>query len=75
VKSLIEELALVAAVDEDGEECPVEIGAAFDPDGTHCLDRGEHFAGPDRQPRGAQGAAEIHDVREKAALALGAGTG
>ncbi len=57
VERLIEQLALVAAIDEDGVQRPVEIAAALEPDGAHGLDRGEHLARTDRQARGAQACA------------------
>ncbi len=77
VEGLIEELALVAAIDEDRMQRPVEIAAAFDPGGAHGFDRGQHLARPDRQPRRAQRAREIHDVFQEppAAVRWGRGRG
>ncbi len=68
VEGLVEDLALVALVDEDGVQRPVEILPVGDPDRLHRLDRGEQLAGADRQPGGAQRAREIHQIGKKMPL-------
>ena len=62
---------LIAPLDEDGVERPVEIAAARGIDrldGAHRLDR---LAGPRRQARAAQAAHEVHDVVGERAARLG----
>jgi hypothetical protein len=48
VEGLVEELPLVAPVDQDRVQRPVEIVAPGQPDRPHRLDRRQDLAGPDR---------------------------
>ena len=65
VKRLVEDQPLVRPVDEHRVQCPVEVAAVGDADGLHRLDGVDDLAGPDRQPRRAQGAREMHQIGEQ----------
>ena len=54
-----------APVDEDGVERPIEIAPVGDPDRFDRGDRVEHLARPDRQPGGAQGTGEMHQIGDE----------
>ncbi len=69
VKGLVEQLALVAPVDEHRVQRPVEVDAAADPDRLDRPDRVQNLARPDRQPGRPQHAREMHDVGREPALA------
>ncbi len=71
MERLIEQLALVAPVHEDGMERPVEVAAVADADGLDRFQRLQHLARPDRHAGDAQAAGEMHDVgRQPAAIDL-----
>ncbi len=67
MEGLIEELLLVAPVDEDGVERPVEVVAALDADGLDRLDRGEDLARADGKAGAAQRAREMHQIGDELA--------
>ena len=70
-KGLVEEVVLIAPLDEHGVERPVEIAA---PDGVDRLDgahRLDGLAGPRRQAGAAQAPHEVHDVVGERAARLG----
>ncbi len=58
VEGLVEQLALVAPVDEHRVQGPVEVGAAAEPDRLDRADRIEHLARADRHAGGAQARAK-----------------
>ena len=67
VKGLVEQVALIAPVDEDGVQGPIEIATALDTDrgdGAHGVD---HPSWPDGQPRRPQHPGEVGDVFHQAA--------
>src|SRR5262249_46661286 len=65
VKGLIEDQPLLRPVDEYRMQGPVEIAPVGDADAADRFDRGDDLAGPDRQPGGAQGAAEMHQISDE----------
>ncbi len=62
MERLVVDLELLAAVEEDARERPIEVVAPLDPRDLHRAHRIEHAVRPDRQTRGAQHAGEVHHV-------------
>ena len=62
VERLVEQLALVAAVDEHRMQRPVEVAAPAEADRLQRAQAIEHLARPDRQPRRPERTGEMHDV-------------
>ena len=75
VERLVEQRPLVRPVDEHRVQGPVEIGAVGDADRPHRGDRIDDLARPDRQPRGAQGPREMHQVGDQPAVVFVASAG
>ena len=73
VEALVEQLALVAPVHEHRVQRPVEILPALEAYGLDRTQRLQHPPRPDRQPRRAQGAGEVHHVAGEPAGAGGGG--
>ena len=72
VERLVEELELLAPVEEDGGERPVEVVAPLDARDLERFQRVDDLVGPDREAGTAQDAREVHDVLGELAGAAGA---
>ena len=62
VKRLVEDVVLIAPLDEDGVERPVEVAAAGGIDRLDGAHRRDGLARPRRQAGAAQAPHEVHDV-------------
>jgi len=68
VERLVVDLELLAPVEKNGSEGPVEVVAPLDPRDLERAHRVEHPVRADRQSRRAQHAREVHDVLGETAL-------
>ena len=67
VKGLVENLPVLATFDEHRMKRPVEVLARAERPATRGIEGIEYVAWPDREPRLAQHAREVHDVDGKLA--------
>ena len=70
MKRLIEQVALVAPVHEDGVQGPVKVFAGANPHRIRRLKRPDDLAGPDRQAGSPQNPGEMHDVLRQPTAAV-----
>ena len=66
MECLVENLLVLASLDEDSMQCPIEVHARPQRPRLRRVQRIDHMAGTDRQPRFAQHARKMHDVESQA---------